>query len=463
MKRCYTFFLAAVLLLLSLSVSADTNPISVVRQPSSTKPSVNSSNSADKSVGRDAYTGTVRTYIVEPVSRWRDLEGHNYGHAFLDWGPGGTVNIADGTRWESSQTWNSVTAGIGTISSSNIEATTAVFTSTEVLADADPGAGYYFLAHYCDAAASGIPGTPGHNETAAGFTHSVFVEEATATWCQYCPATRKALEGIYGSHDYPFHYASMVCDVNGKALDRMSNDYNFAGYPSCFFDGGYQVFVGGSSNENDYRPLIQLSGARDVPPLDVLTVVNWLGANSIEIKVRIGNGVPANYAPDDPTITSGPTNTVPGDNCEFETSTTDQDSDQMYYRWDWGDGTTSDWMGPYDSGTKMTTSHTWQQNGEFAVKVQAKDDWDAETSWSADYSVKVGCCIGLRGNVNNDSEDAVDISDLIFLVDYSFGSGPAPVCADEADVNGDLTVDITDLIYLVDYSFGTGPAPISCQ
>ncbi len=73
-----------------------------------------------------------------------------------------------------------------------------------------------------------------------------------------------------------------------------------------------------------------------------------------------------------------------------------------------------------------------------------------------------GCCIGIRGNVNNDADDNIDISDVIYLVDYSFSGGPAPACFEEADVNGDLSVDIEDIIYLVEYSFGDGPAPIAC-
>jgi hypothetical protein len=72
------------------------------------------------------------------------------------------------------------------------------------------------------------------------------------------------------------------------------------------------------------------------------------------------------------------------------------------------------------------------------------------------------CCVGMRGNVNNDPLDLVDISDLIYLVEYSFGTGPAPVCTEEADVNGDGTLDVSDMIYLVDYSFGDGPAPVAC-
>jgi PKD repeat protein len=72
------------------------------------------------------------------------------------------------------------------------------------------------------------------------------------------------------------------------------------------------------------------------------------------------------------------------------------------------------------------------------------------------------CCVGLRGNIDHDPSDNVDISDLIYLVDYSFGSGDAPYCDEEADVNGDGNVDIGDVVYLADYSFNDGPPPVSC-
>ncbi len=78
-------------------------------------------------------------------------------------------------------------------------------------------------------------------------------------------------------------------------------------------------------------------------------------------------------------------------------------------------------------------------------------------------SIVVGaCCVGLRGNVDSDPGDAVDIGDLVYMVEYSFAGGPSPLCQEEADVNGDISVDIGDLVYLVEYSFGTGPAPNAC-
>jgi len=57
----------------------------------------------------------------------------------------------------------------------------------------------------------------------------------------------------------------------------------------------------------------------------------------------------------------------------------------------------------------------------------------------------------------------IDISDLVFLVDFMFVGGPAPQCFEEADVNasGGL-LDIADLVYTVDYMFGGGPAPADC-
>lgn len=74
------------------------------------------------------------------------------------------------------------------------------------------------------------------------------------------------------------------------------------------------------------------------------------------------------------------------------------------------------------------------------------------------------CCI-VRGNVDNIG--GIDISDLVYLVDYMFTGGPTPPCPAQAnfDGSGDDTVgdiDITDLVSLVDYMFTGGPPPVAC-
>ncbi len=77
-----------------------------------------------------------------------------------------------------------------------------------------------------------------------------------------------------------------------------------------------------------------------------------------------------------------------------------------------------------------------------------------------DILASVGCCIGIRGNVNDLAD--VDIADLTYLVAFMFKGGPAPPCYDEGNVNGLADIDIADLTYLVNYMFKSGPAPVAC-
>lgn len=78
------------------------------------------------------------------------------------------------------------------------------------------------------------------------------------------------------------------------------------------------------------------------------------------------------------------------------------------------------------------------------------------------------CCMPpIRGNVDYDPGDAIDMSDLVYLVDFMFTSGPPPPCWSEANVDGlgpddDSGIDIADMTYLVDYMFTGGPPPPAC-
>lgn len=73
-----------------------------------------------------------------------------------------------------------------------------------------------------------------------------------------------------------------------------------------------------------------------------------------------------------------------------------------------------------------------------------------------------GCCCGIRGNVDGDGGDNIDIADLVYFVTYAFGGGSAPVCYEEADVDASGSLDIADIVYLVNYMFSAGPAPLDC-
>ena len=59
------------------------------------------------------------------------------------------------------------------------------------------------------------------------------------------------------------------------------------------------------------------------------------------------------------------------------------------------------------------------------------------------------CCIGIRGDLNNDGTN-LNILDLTFIVDRIFRGGPPAVCPQEADVNSDGTSsNILDLTFVV--------------
>jgi hypothetical protein len=65
----------------------------------------------------------------------------------------------------------------------------------------------------------------------------------------------------------------------------------------------------------------------------------------------------------------------------------------------------------------------------------------------------------LRGDINDDQN--IDISDVVYLLNYLFRGGSAPYPLRDGDVNCDGEVNVSDAIYLLNYLFREGPKP--CQ
>jgi len=334
-------------------------------------------------------------------------------------------------------------------------------------------------------------------ESLDDFTHTVFAEYVASTTCGYCKYAHAALKTVYASGDYPFYYVSLVCNKNPIAYARAKNDYNFRGYPTVFFDGGYKLNVGGgTSNEAQYRSSITSCGNRAVYDVDINLKVTWLGGTEMKIDVSVdnnesstydgtirayiteiessmgwkdtagypytfpfldwafneeisipakgtwsdsttwdgsANGYPSitkdnimiiaavfndewhqgyayppysnpfdsyyvdettaatpnggNMPPNTPRPPSGPTSGTVGVEYTYTSITTDPDDDDLFYLWDWNDGTSSEWLGPFNSGDTVEASHTWDNEGIYDVKVKAKDVHDAESSWSDTLTV----------------------------------------------------------------------------
>jgi hypothetical protein len=104
--------------------------------------------------------------------------------------------------------------------------------------------------------------------------------------------------------------------------------------------------------------------------------------------VRIWSDNPS-LPPKTPTKLNGPEEWVQNFEATFSATTTDPEGENIYYLFDWGDGTGSGWVGPYNSGQTGEASHTWAELGEYEVKVVAKDIHKVQSEWSEPTSIKI--------------------------------------------------------------------------
>jgi hypothetical protein len=122
----------------------------------------------------------------------------------------------------------------------------------------------------------------------------------------------------------------------------------------------------------------------------------YSGADSFTYIIDDGNGgtdtgavsitVQSNAPPSKPQRPTGPTSGKANVEYTFNATTIDPNNHQLYYQWDWGDGTTSNWLGPFDSGDLTQAKHRWGK-GSYSIKVKAKDIYGAETDWSESLAI----------------------------------------------------------------------------
>jgi hypothetical protein len=102
-------------------------------------------------------------------------------------------------------------------------------------------------------------------------------------------------------------------------------------------------------------------------------------------------------------------------NVGLEVSATDPDGffEKVFIQIDWGDGTITDWLGPYHSDELVTLTHTWAMPGDYIVKARAKDVHDAVSGWSAivvhipdtSLAISIRGGLGITVKINNTGSD----------------------------------------------------------
>jgi thiol-disulfide isomerase/thioredoxin len=149
---------------------------------------------------------------------------------------------------------------------------------------------YYYYVTVDDAAGNGPVGDPsadgseyyiitvnpgGGNHGNESVIHTVFIEEATATWCTNCPNVANTLYSLYETDKYNFYYVALINDTNPIAAERNTKDYNVYGFPTVFIDGGYKVIVGANNPESTYIDAINAAQGRAMPKIKVTVTTQY--------------------------------------------------------------------------------------------------------------------------------------------------------------------------------------------
>lgn len=93
------------------------------------------------------------------------------------------------------------------------------------------------------------------------------------------------------------------------------------------------------------------------------------------------------------------------------------------------------------------------RNGLFDLRSNV----DKGVKWFYDHVADEFACPYVCGDANGDG--TVNISDVVALIYYIFGGGPAPQPLEAGDTDCSDVVNISDVVYLISYIFGGGPPP----
>ena len=290
--------------------------------------------------GASAYNGHLHVYVTEKSSRWDDAGGTPYHFAMIN---NYALNQAITVSGGATQTYSELWSGYTDITMSNIKVIAVVYAQS-----------------------------------------SMDVDETTAADPEYSntdpPSTPSQPTGpTSGYVGIPYTFSTSSTEPNG---DQIKYGWDWDG------DGDTDDWT----NLYPSGQVVQTPNSWDAIGTYTIKVKakDQFGQESgwsTATQIQIGLGQPPNI----PSTPNGPNEGMHKTSYTYSTSTTDPNSgDQVFYKFDWDDGSTSQWLGPYNSGETISTDHTWNDAGTFDIKVKAKDLAGSETAWSNVKTVEMG-------------------------------------------------------------------------
>ena len=142
-------------------------------------------------------------------------------------------------------------------------------------------------------------------------------------------------------------------------------------------DGKYNIHVAHDINQGS-------SGGEVTEILEYDPSLGYLTRGGVYYK-DMGNSRFVVECPIEPTLPSTPTGpkiVTVGEENTFETSTEDPLGGPLEYFWWWDDNTSGQWEGPYQSGETCQGKHTYEEKGDYNIKVKARNQYGIESDWS---------------------------------------------------------------------------------
>lgn len=176
-----------------------------------------------------------------------------------------------------------------------------------------------------------------------------------------------------------------LADANGPYEGFVNTSVQFTG--SVY--GGEPGFtwywdLGDGTISTEQNPLHSYETAGEY--LVTLTVTDSLG-QIVNDETSVVIDFP-NTSPEIPLI-DGPTAGQPETPYQFQFTSSDLNKDKIMYLIDWGDNSTSGWLGPYLSDVPLYQNHTWSDRGYYLIKAKAKDRHGAESNWSDPFGISL--------------------------------------------------------------------------
>ena len=393
------------------------------------------------------YNGHLHVYVTEIVSSygWYDTAGYLYTFPFLDYAANQDISISASGTYTNTFNWiganhnNGHGQNYAGIQYGNIMVIAAVFQSSST--------GYVDEAVGCRVGANTAPNTPS-NPNPADLAVDVSYEPRLrwaggdpesdfTTYDVYLEKDDSTPDVLVSDDQYGNSYDSEILDLestyywqivatdlygltttgpiwqfttrgndppdppynpspsNGETGVDVNEDIDWSGSDPNGDSLTYDVYFGTSTDPpkiaSNHSSSAYNQGKMEYDTTYYWKIIAWdqFGEKTSGSIWSFTTTDEPNIRPTPPDIT-GKINIKVNTEYEYTFVSSDENEDDLYYYVSWGDGTITDWVGPYASGDSIVLTHTWEKKGDTIIQAKSKDIYDLQSSWGTlDIAVPV--------------------------------------------------------------------------